>query len=130
MASKAMEMQEEDDEMEVGPLLIQELEKCGVNNGDVAKLQGAGFHTVESVAYATMKQLCEIKGISEGKATKLQTESKVRQSASTRLNDRRVVNATIFKSLFIASPRRKLVIGFCVPRKELFQFRLKKVLLF
>lgn len=76
MASKAMEMQEEDDEMEVGPLLIQELEKCGVNNGDVAKLQGAGFHTVESVAYATMKQLCEIKGISEGKATKLQTESK------------------------------------------------------
>lgn len=35
------------------------------------KLEEAGYHTIESVAFAPKKQLLEIKGISEAKADKL-----------------------------------------------------------
>jgi DNA repair protein RAD51 len=38
---------------------------------DTKKLQEAGFNTVESVAYATRKSLCAVKGITEPKADKL-----------------------------------------------------------
>ena len=66
-----------EDEMqeEMGPILIARLEGNGVGAADIKKLLAAGFHTVESVAYATMKSLMEIKGISEAKATKLLTEA-------------------------------------------------------
>lgn len=43
----------------------------GINAGDVKKLEEAGFHTVESVAYAPKKTLIAIKGISEAKADKI-----------------------------------------------------------
>ena len=60
----ATRMQEEEDEdQEMGPILVDRLESCGINNSDVTKLKDGGFHTVEAVAYATMKQLTEIKGI-------------------------------------------------------------------
>ena len=39
------------------------------------KLEEAGFHTVEAVAYAPKKQLIAIKGISEAKADKLLNEA-------------------------------------------------------
>ena len=74
MATRMQEEEEEDQEM--GPMLVDRLESCGINNSDVTKLKEGGFHTVEAVAYATMKQLTEIKGISEGKATKILNESK------------------------------------------------------
>ena len=74
MATRMQEEEEEDQEM--GPMMVDRLESCGINNSDVTKLKDGGFHTVEAVAYATMKQLTEIKGISEGKATKILTESK------------------------------------------------------
>ena len=35
------------------------------------KLEDAGMHTVEAVAYATKKDLCNIKGISESKCDKI-----------------------------------------------------------
>lgn len=35
------------------------------------KLEEAGFHTVEAVAYAPKKELINIKGISEAKADKI-----------------------------------------------------------
>lgn len=35
------------------------------------KLEEAGFHTVEAVAYAPKKELLNIKGISEAKADKI-----------------------------------------------------------
>lgn len=38
---------------------------------DIKKLQEAGHHTVESVAYVTKKSLEKIKGISEQKADKI-----------------------------------------------------------
>ena len=39
------------------------------------KLGDAGYHTVESVAYAPKKALLTIKGISEAKADKIQNEA-------------------------------------------------------
>ncbi|PIK43366.1 putative DNA repair protein [Apostichopus japonicus] len=68
------EMVEEEDE-ELGPLPVTRLEAQGINSNDVKKLEEAGFHTVESVAYTTKKELCNIKGISEAKADKIQVES-------------------------------------------------------
>jgi DNA repair protein RAD51 len=66
-AQQADDMQEED----CGPLLIAQLETVGVNAADIDKLRGAGFYTVESVAYATLKSLTAIKGMSEAKCQKL-----------------------------------------------------------
>ena len=43
----------------------------GIGATDVKKLEEAGFHTVESVAYAPKKSLIGIKGISEAKADKI-----------------------------------------------------------
>ena len=75
MAAQAQQMMQEGEE-EFGPLEVARLEPCGINNSDVNKLKEGGFHTVEAVAYATMKQLCDLKGISEGKATKILNEAK------------------------------------------------------
>ena len=58
------------------------MESSGINAATVKKLQEAGYHTVESVlidmlgdvkvAFATMKKLVEVKGISEVNAQKIQ----------------------------------------------------------
>lgn len=74
-AAEAEEEEVYEEEGDFGPLLINKLESQGINASDVKKLMDAGMHTVESVAYATKKQLCEIKGISEAKAEKLITEA-------------------------------------------------------
>lgn len=47
----------------------------GIGAADIRKLEEAGFHTVEAVAYAPKKQLLTIKGISEAKADKLLAEA-------------------------------------------------------
>ena len=62
----------DDQEDESGPVLIQQLQEAGLSVPDINKLMQAGFFTAESVAFATMKQLCDIKGISEAKAQKFQ----------------------------------------------------------
>lgn len=67
-----MEAQEEED---IGPMLVSRLEQSGINASDVKKLMDAGYHTVESVAYATKKSLVLIKGITEAKAEKLLGEA-------------------------------------------------------
>ncbi|PKU27963.1 hypothetical protein llap_21733 [Limosa lapponica baueri] len=59
------------EEESFGPQLIARLEQCGINANDVKKLEEAGFHTVEAVAYAPKKELLNIKGISEAKADKI-----------------------------------------------------------
>ncbi|XP_037084383.1 DNA repair protein RAD51 homolog A [Pollicipes pollicipes] len=64
---------EEDEDF--GPLLINKLESHGIGAADVKKLMEAGFHTVESVAFAPKKQLLGIKGISEAKADKILVEA-------------------------------------------------------
>uniref|UniRef100_A0A2K6BBX8 RAD51 recombinase n=1 Tax=Macaca nemestrina TaxID=9545 RepID=A0A2K6BBX8_MACNE len=61
------------EEESFGPQPISRLEQCGINANDVKKLEEAGFHTVEAVAYAPKKELINIKGISEAKADKILT---------------------------------------------------------
>mmetsp|Transcript_16335 Transcript_16335/g.31718 ORF Transcript_16335/g.31718 Transcript_16335/m.31718 type:complete len:345 (+) Transcript_16335:400-1434(+) len=60
------------EEDESGPQLIETLEHHGISATDVKKLKEAGFHTVEAVAWSTLRSLCEVKGVSENKATKIQ----------------------------------------------------------
>jgi DNA repair protein RAD51 len=50
-------------------------QEFGISAGDVAKLKGAGFHTVEAIAFTPKKQLLTIKGISEVKAEKMIAEA-------------------------------------------------------
>lgn len=91
-ASAVTADQEEDD---CGPLLIGKLEVCircslfamfdhdsnqhfqgnGITSGDLKKLAEAGYHTVEAVAFAPIKHLVAIKGISEAKAEKILLEA-------------------------------------------------------
>jgi len=63
------------EEEEAGPIPITKLEACGIVATDIKKLAEAGFHTVESIAYATKKSLAAIKGISDAKADKLLAEA-------------------------------------------------------
>ncbi|NXK67754.1 RAD51 protein, partial [Sylvietta virens] len=63
------------EEESFGPQLISRLEQCGINANDVKKLEEAGFHTVEAVAYAPKKELLNVKGISEAKADKILAEA-------------------------------------------------------
>ncbi len=54
-----------------GPHLIQTLEGSGIPAADLKKLLEAGFHTVEALAHAPVKQLVAIKGLSDVKVQKL-----------------------------------------------------------
>jgi DNA repair protein RAD51 len=65
----------EEEEIESGPQPIQKLENHGISAADVKKLLEGGFHTVEAVAYSTIKSLVKVRGITEGKAEKLLTAS-------------------------------------------------------
>lgn len=47
------------------------LQGQGITSADIKKFQEAGYHTVESIAFATKKHLITIKGISEAKADKI-----------------------------------------------------------
>lgn len=71
VAADVVEEGEEGEEERDGPIPIHKLEGGGITSGDIKKLIESGFHTVESIAYATRKTLCTVKGISEGKADKL-----------------------------------------------------------
>jgi DNA repair protein RAD51 len=47
----------------------------GITAADLKKFEEAGYHTVESIAYAPKKHLTSIKGINEQKADKIQVFS-------------------------------------------------------
>ena len=64
------EQQAEDVEMD-GPTPIKALEEKGINSGDIKKLEEAGFHTVEAVAFTPKKHLIIVKGLSEAKVDKI-----------------------------------------------------------
>lgn len=55
--------------------IVKLLENNEISDRDLKNLKTSGYHTVESVAYATRKMLCEVKGISEQKADKLLQEA-------------------------------------------------------
>ena len=54
-----------------GPTPIKALEEKGINSGDIKKLEEAGFHTVEAVAFTPKKHLIIVKGLSEAKVDKI-----------------------------------------------------------
>lgn len=64
------------DDQQFGPLTVTRLEQCGIPSGDVKKLQEAGLHTIEAVAYTPKKAILAIKGISEAKADKIIVKKK------------------------------------------------------
>ena len=67
---------EETDNVVLEATPIQKLlENSDISDRDVKNLKQCGFHTVESIAYATKKMLCEVKGVSEQKADKLLQEA-------------------------------------------------------
>eukprot|EP00696_Hemimastix_kukwesjijk_P012718 gnl/Hemi2/25995_TR8729_c0_g1_i1.p1 gnl/Hemi2/25995_TR8729_c0_g1~~gnl/Hemi2/25995_TR8729_c0_g1_i1.p1 ORF type:complete len:336 (-),score=128.20 gnl/Hemi2/25995_TR8729_c0_g1_i1:193-1200(-) len=73
-----MDMQVADaagDSEQGGPMPVNRLETSGVGSADIRKLQDAGLHTVEAVAYTPRKALLQIKGISEAKADKIIMEA-------------------------------------------------------
>ncbi|KAI9578187.1 DNA repair protein RAD51 homolog 1 [Glossina fuscipes] len=65
----------DEDEQVGGPLLINKLETNGITNNDIQRLKSAGYHTVESVAFSTRKDLLNIKGLADAKVDKLITHA-------------------------------------------------------
>lgn len=68
-------MDEADEMMEGSQLTyihVTELENHGISRADTQRLASHGFCTIQAVAHATVKKLCEVKGISDVKAAKLQ----------------------------------------------------------
>jgi len=47
----------DEEEEQSGPILIEKLEGGGINNQDLKKLKENGFQTVESIAFATKKNV-------------------------------------------------------------------------
>lgn len=74
-APPQQQQQQAEDGEQFGPQPITKLESHGISANDVKKLGEAGYHTVESIAYAPKKALIMIKGISEAKADKIQNEA-------------------------------------------------------
>jgi DNA repair protein RAD51 len=71
-ATKEDNEQAEGQEVELeGPTPIKALEEKGINAGDIKKLEEAGFHTVEAVAFTPKKNLVTVKGLSENKVDKI-----------------------------------------------------------
>jgi DNA repair protein RAD51 len=54
---------------------ISQLEVNGITAADIKKLEEAGFHSVDAVAYQPRKHLLGIKGFSDAKVDKIQTEA-------------------------------------------------------
>ncbi|CAG13017.1 unnamed protein product, partial [Tetraodon nigroviridis] len=75
MAAEVRGQAEVEEEENFGPQPLCRLEQCGISASDIKKLEDAGFHTIEAVAYAPKKELLNIKGISEAKADKILTEA-------------------------------------------------------
>ena len=73
---------------------IEELESHGISKNDVQKLKAGGFHTIESLAHSSVRQITNVKGVSDQKAAKLKQLIKDNQlvsigfkTASNRLED-------------------------------------------
>ena len=49
-------------------------QELGIAAADLKRLKEGGINTIESLAHATKKELCLIKGISEAKVVKMQQE--------------------------------------------------------
>ena len=66
--------QEEDSQMDEeldGPTPIMKLQEHGISATDIKKLEEAGYHTIEAVAFTPKKHLVLVKGLSEAKVDKI-----------------------------------------------------------
>jgi len=73
-AEKEVEVEQEEEEQAIeldAPTPIKALEEKGINAGDIKKMEEAGFHTVEAVAFTPKKHLIIVKGLSEAKVDKI-----------------------------------------------------------
>eukprot|EP00268_Persea_americana_P057760 TRINITY_DN6939_c0_g1_i1.p1 TRINITY_DN6939_c0_g1~~TRINITY_DN6939_c0_g1_i1.p1 ORF type:complete len:267 (-),score=64.66 TRINITY_DN6939_c0_g1_i1:2714-3514(-) len=68
---KMAQEQGDAEEIQHGPLPIEQLQASGIASLDVKKLKDAGLCTVEAVAYSPRKDLLQIKGISDAKVDKI-----------------------------------------------------------
>ena len=69
---KVVVAEAEEEEMELeGPTPIKALEEKGINAGDIKKLEEAGYHTVEAIAFTPKRALINVKGLSEAKVDKI-----------------------------------------------------------
>ena len=50
------------------------MQEFGIAAADIKKLREGGVHTVETLAYASKKDLVAIKGLSEAKVEKIQAQ--------------------------------------------------------
>lgn len=71
MQEELQEVYQEEDQQQTCFSPIDRLEGPGISQSDVKKLKEAGYHTIESVAHSTKKDLALIKGISDNKVEKL-----------------------------------------------------------
>lgn len=87
--------------MHVAYQTLEVLLEHGIGQNDIQKLNNAGYHTVESVAHATIRKLSDVKGISEAKVMKIKDIVKTMvpmdfKSAADALEDRKYVIIILF----------------------------------
>ncbi|CDJ49680.1 DNA repair protein, putative [Eimeria brunetti] len=83
--SKLNEAVEHAEDIQTGPLKLEHLLAKGLTKKDLELLKEGGLHTVECVAFAPLKTLLSIKGISEQKAAKLKQASGIETGNLTEL---------------------------------------------
>ncbi len=79
MMQEATAVQPSDSQEQFGPLSVTKLEQNGITAADIKKLQEAGLHTIEAVAYTPKKALLAMKGFSEAKVDKIMVKLLGRQ---------------------------------------------------
>jgi DNA repair protein RAD51 len=68
--SEQEEVDSQMDELD-GPTPIMKLQEQGISATDIKKLEEAGYHTIEAVAFTPKKHLALVKGLSEAKVDKI-----------------------------------------------------------
>ncbi|KAF3792301.1 hypothetical protein EJ110_NYTH00434 [Nymphaea thermarum] len=61
----------EAEDIQHGPLPVEQLQASGIVAGDVQKLKDVGFYTIEAVVYSPRKELLQIEGIGKAKVYKI-----------------------------------------------------------
>lgn len=72
---KQANKENEEDEEDVAFRPVQYLETVGISKQDITKLSTSGYTTVDSIAYATKRDLLKINGISENKVERILKEA-------------------------------------------------------
>ncbi|KAI8366946.1 Rad51-domain-containing protein [Choanephora cucurbitarum] len=70
----SVELKHTTEEEVTGALVVSELERHGIHQTDIKRLQEAGFYTIDAIAYSPRKALLAIKGFSEAKVDKIMKE--------------------------------------------------------